>query len=327
LLFSSLKATKADNHEQTSAALLISNTMKNKHHNPLSLITTCLLAALCLTWTLSSGCSKSSDTTTEVAQAPQGEPIQGELIQGDPIEPEPAAVSASSTISDEGKVVDPQPSPEPEKTIGKAPEKAMEVVNSDETDNTTPVLEEENDQETTIAQQSAPSEPAIEELSADTAAAKLIEEPLVATTLPDANGYLSVSFDKLASFEYQMPEDLTAPVADEEGTVYKEQIPADIKALNAKNISLKGFMLPLKVEKGLVTEMLIMRDQSMCCYGTVPKINEWVSVRMDEQGVKPIMDEAVTIYGTLQVGEVLENGYLVGIYEMAGQKMDEPQAN
>ena len=118
--------------------------------------------------------------------------------------------------------------------------------------------------------------------------------------------YLSISFDKLASFEYTMPEDLTEPVADEEGQVYKEQIPASIKALNDKPISLKGFMLPLKVEKGSVTEMLIMRDQSMCCYGTVPKINEWVSVRMEEEGVKPVMDEPVTIYGTLKVGEVLE---------------------
>ena len=49
-----------------------------------------------------------------------------------------------------------------------------------------------------------------------------------------------------------------------------------------------------------------MRDQSMCCYGTVPKINEWVSVRMAEEGVKPVMDEPVTIHGTLKVGEVLK---------------------
>jgi hypothetical protein len=33
------------------------------------------------------------------------------------------------------------------------------------------------------------------------------------------------------------------------------------------------------------------------------------------------MDEPVTIHGTLKVGEVLENGYLVGIYEMDGQQM------
>ena len=95
-------------------------------------------------------------------------------------------------------------------------------------------------------------------------------------------------------------------------------------ALDKKFVSLKGFMLPLKVENGLITELLIMRDQSMCCYGSVPKINEWVSVKMTGKGVKPIMDQAVTMYGRLHVGEVRENGYLVGIYTMDGDKITGP---
>ena len=73
-----------------------------------------------------------------------------------------------------------------------------------------------------------------------------------------------------------------------------------------------------------MTELLIMRDQSMCCYGTVPRINEWVSVRMTSKGVKPVMDQAVTLQGTLKVGAIRENGYLVGIYQMDGEKMDSP---
>ena len=83
-------------------------------------------------------------------------------------------------------------------------------------------------------------------------------------------------------------------------------------------------MLPLKVENGKVTELLIMRDQSMCCFGTVPKINEWISIKMEGDGVDPIMDQAVTLMGQLMVGEVLENEYLVGIYEMLGDKMIGP---
>ena len=38
----------------------------------------------------------------------------------------------------------------------------------------------------------------------------------------------------------------------------------------------------------------------------------------------PIMDQAVTLMGQLMVGEVLENEYLVGIYEMLGDKMIGP---
>ena len=84
-------------------------------------------------------------------------------------------------------------------------------------------------------------------------------------------------------------------------------------------------MLPLKVDDGVVTEMLIMKDQSMCCYGAVPRINDWVSVKMKKGGVKSVMDQAVTLYGKLHVGEMLENGYLIGIYQMDGEKMDEPK--
>ena len=67
-------------------------------------------------------------------------------------------------------------------------------------------------------------------------------------------------------------------------------------------------------------EMLIMKDQSVCGYGTTPKITEWESVKMNDKGVKPIMDQPVTMFGKLHVGETRKNGYLVGIYEMAEDK-------
>lgn len=131
------------------------------------------------------------------------------------------------------------------------------------------------------------------------------------------NGYVQVGFDSLSAFHYIMPDDVTPtnqPPAD--------QFPPAVKALNEKAIALKGFMLPLRVDQGLVTEMLLMKDQSMCCYGTSPKINEWVSVKMSEKGVKPVMDQPVTLFGKFKVGEMRENGYLVGIYQMDGEKME-----
>lgn len=306
--------------------------MKNNQNKPIYHIASSFLVVLCLALTFISGCSQAPEANQEVAQAPQGEPIQGEPIQEESIEVaenvsnKQTNPSTDTITSETEENIDTLVAETSEEIKQPAPEEADEQIittskeeEASEASTTAPKLE--TNKETSSA------EPEPQLVSNDTEAAKLLEQPLVPTAIEDADGFLSVTFDKLASFEYQMPEDLTEPVADNEGKVYKEQIPADIKALNLKNISLKGFMLPLKVEKGLVTEMLIMRDQSMCCYGTVPKINEWVSVRMKEEGVKPIMDEAVTIYGKLQVGEVLENGYLVGIYEMAGQKMDDHSAN
>ena len=141
--------------------------------------------------------------------------------------------------------------------------------------------------------------------------------------LPDEiEGYKTVTFDKLASFAYEVPLD---PVTNKVELVkLNSQIPEVIKKFDKKSVAIRGFMLPLKVENGKVTELLIMRDQSMCCFGTVPKINEWISIKMEGDGVDPIMDQAVTLMGQLMVGEVLENEYLVGIYEMLGDKMIGP---
>lgn len=137
--------------------------------------------------------------------------------------------------------------------------------------------------------------------------------------------YVEVGFDRLANFSFEMPEGLQPTNSVNKATKSSDQIPADVKFFDQKKVALKGFMLPLKVDDGVVTEMLIMKDQSMCCYGAVPRINDWVSVKMKKGGVKSVMDQPVTLYGKLHVGEMLENGYLVGIYELDGDKMDEPK--
>ena len=119
-------------------------------------------------------------------------------------------------------------------------------------------------------------------------------------------------------------EDELSKKEDAEESASVDKIPPHIKGLDQKLVSLEGYMMPLKVEKGKVTELLLLRDQSACCYGAVPKITEWVSVTMADGGVEPVMDEPVKFHGTLKVGEVRENGYLVGIYEMEGDKMIAP---
>jgi hypothetical protein len=137
-------------------------------------------------------------------------------------------------------------------------------------------------------------------------------------------------FDILSGYPIEISDELLGPVTNDVAAVSAKTdalIPAKVKAFDKKRVALKGFMLPLKVEGGLVTEMLIMKDQSMCCYGTVPKIHEWVSVKMTDKGVKPLMDQPVTLMGKLYVGEMRENGYLTGIYRMDGEKMGAAEGN
>ena len=142
-----------------------------------------------------------------------------------------------------------------------------------------------------------------------------------ASEAPVKNGMQEVGFDKLAGFNYVVPEytgTIPPPMPD------TNQIPATIKAYDGRKVAIKGFMLPLKVKEGKVTELLLMRDQSMCCFGAVPKINEFLTVKMVGEGTKAVMDQAVTLVGTLKVGEFSENGYLLGIYQMDGERAEGP---
>ena len=105
--------------------------------------------------------------------------------------------------------------------------------------------------------------------------------PIELAPLGKIGEYTVVGFDRLASFAYEVPDDpITEPKA--KAIIEKNVIPEIVQVFDKKKVALKGYMLPLKVEDGKITELLILRDQSMCCYGAVPKINEWVSVRMPE---------------------------------------------
>ncbi|MDB6167217.1 MAG: hypothetical protein JWM88_81 [Verrucomicrobia bacterium] len=135
------------------------------------------------------------------------------------------------------------------------------------------------------------------------------------------DGYLRLGFDRLASYKFVAPTydpaaDAKAPPASGE-----EQIPEGVKHWSGRKAIVTGFMLPVKMDGGLVTEFLLVKDPMMCCYGVVPNMNEWVVVRMVKGGVRPLMDVPVSFYGELKVGAMFENGYMTGIYLLEGEKM------
>lgn len=144
------------------------------------------------------------------------------------------------------------------------------------------------------------------------------------TPPPVENGYLKLGFEQLASYPFTPPA--FDPAADPKAKppTGEEQIPAIVKSWNGKKAVITGYMVPVKMDKGLVTEFLLMRNTMACCFGTVPNMNEWVIVKM-KKGVQPMMDVPVAFYGELKVGAMFENGYMTGLYELDGEKMGEVQ--
>ena len=146
---------------------------------------------------------------------------------------------------------------------------------------------------------------------------------LAADTPPvEEDGYLRLGFDRLASYRFVTPKFDPSTGQPQEGG--EEQIPAAVKAWSGRKAIVTGFMLPVKMEGALVTEFLLVKDAMMCCYGIIPNMNEWIVVRMPK-GVRPLMDVPIDFHGVLKVGAMFENGYLVGIYLLEGEKMGQTQ--
>lgn len=145
-----------------------------------------------------------------------------------------------------------------------------------------------------------------------------------AAAIAKASSSDTAGFDKLAGFPFKVTDDMIIGTGDATANSREitTQIPAPVKALNEQEVSITGFMLPTKVDDGKATEFLLLKNQSMCCYGLTPNLNEYVSVRLTGQGVKPVMDRLITVSGKLHVGEMRQSRLLVGLYQLDGDKVN-----
>lgn len=146
----------------------------------------------------------------------------------------------------------------------------------------------------------------------------------VFTTIDGVEMY-AVGFDRLAAFEYVIVDVATGATADEIAEARKrDQVPGWIRRYDGQRIALTGYMLPLAVENGLARKFIMMRDVTTCCFGNVPNMNEYVIVTMQGAGVKAVQDIPVLLTGIFRIEEKYENGYVVSLYQMDGEKLVGP---
>jgi hypothetical protein len=139
--------------------------------------------------------------------------------------------------------------------------------------------------------------------------------------------YLQVGFDRLSSFPLRLHWVMVDPVRIKGMQKMMDDVPANVKELDQSKIAVRGFMLPLKLDNGLVTDFFLLRTQARCCYGLPIQMNELLTVHMAKHGVKSIMDQPITIYGRLHIAESHDDsGALTSIYSLDGDKMDGPSA-
>ena len=96
-----------------------------------------------------------------------------------------------------------------------------------------------------------------------------------------------------------------------------EQISPQIQAMDGKKVEIQGFMLPLDMSEGNLRTFMLLKDQMACCFGNIPRLNEWVYVRVpNRKKVEVHQDVPITLLGTLRVGAKFEREVLTGIYHL-----------
>jgi hypothetical protein len=149
-------------------------------------------------------------------------------------------------------------------------------------------------------------------------------DPTLLTKPPAVvDGYLKLDFDRLADYKFDpVPFDPDKAKPGDKPPSSADQIPAAIKKYDGQKALVTGYMLATRLKEGKVVEFLLQRAPSMCCYGIVPPMNEWVTVKMPG-GAKLNEDTPVSFTGTFHVHEDIEGGYLLNIYTLDGAKLIE----
>jgi len=152
------------------------------------------------------------------------------------------------------------------------------------------------------------TEPAAEPSAAD-------EEPAV----EEDPGYLSdeiearyewLDFGFLTSFEYPEMVELDSEESPPE-------LPEDILELDGTLIAIEGFMNPLAFDREGVSQFALVNDPLNCCFGATPQPNHWIDVTLKEGERTAFYSlDPVAVYGTLEVGELFEDGFLVSLFRM-----------
>ena len=113
----------------------------------------------------------------------------------------------------------------------------------------------------------------------------------------EKNGVIAVNFAFLSGFDHE-----------------KDQIPNQIRILNGKKIAVTGFMLPVDFEEGKVTSFILLNNQMGCCFGIMPRMNEFIYVKMHGNTTTKFMtDVPIKVLGKFKVGEENVVGSLYGI--------------
>lgn len=132
--------------------------------------------------------------------------------------------------------------------------------------------------------------------------------------------YPYIHFEDLADFPVPLGEPLNlkrSPHAAPDPPAATLKIPASVKALDGKPASVRGYMLPLDLERGEVSSFLLTSWTDSCHFGMVGAVNEWIMIRVPAGARVPFTQgQPVTVFGRFHVLPEWAGRELQGLYSL-----------
>ena len=93
------------------------------------------------------------------------------------------------------------------------------------------------------------------------------------------------------------------------------ELPDGVTRWNRKSVVVTGYVNPMNQTRN-IRQFLLVKDRASCCFGKLPQMNHFIEVTLREGEAIHYTKELVTVRGTIQVGEVWEEEWLVSVYRM-----------
>lgn len=112
---------------------------------------------------------------------------------------------------------------------------------------------------------------------------------------------------------------LAAPASPGDQAWRGSLVPA-VAASEGNPVRITGYMWPVAMAGGRVTQFILMRNQTGCCYGQMPAANEYLVASADEP-LPSLLDVPVTFEGTLRIAPVELGGTVVELFRLEGARV------
>ncbi len=154
-------------------------------------------------------------------------------------------------------------------------------------------------------------------------------KPSIPLPYPKQGDYYQLSFDVLAGFPAGTPDvsNNLSSATPPRASSAKTDVPQSVRSLDGRKISVVGFMIPMATDQDGVSSFILAQSRMTCCYGLIPKLNQWIYVTMRPgKMTSQLMDVPITVYGTLGVGQQSDpqsKGWC--LYRIMSDKVDLPK--